>query len=144
MTEETALLYCTNKGVVSRGIDKIKKIKGQTTTNLAGSHSRSALREEKMSSSELSRMDFFELGDKTSLVCADPLLRQIRASHAEEHGLQIACAGNAGNGHRTHAVHALRHHYVQENFAGSSLRSNSLLSYLATCPWRNGDTLSFA
>jgi twitching motility protein PilT len=30
VTEETALLYCSNKGVVSRGIDKIKKIKGQT------------------------------------------------------------------------------------------------------------------
>ena len=31
VTEETALLYCSNKGVVSRGIDRIKKIKGQTT-----------------------------------------------------------------------------------------------------------------
>jgi twitching motility protein PilT len=28
ITEETALLYCTNKGVVSRGIDQIKKAKG--------------------------------------------------------------------------------------------------------------------
>jgi len=28
ITEESALLYCTNKGAVSRGIDKIKKIKG--------------------------------------------------------------------------------------------------------------------
>jgi twitching motility protein PilT len=36
ITEETALLYCTNKGVVSRGIDKIKKTKGQTTTSLTG------------------------------------------------------------------------------------------------------------
>ncbi len=36
ITEETALLYCTNKGVVSRGIDKIKKIKGQATTNIDG------------------------------------------------------------------------------------------------------------
>ena len=32
VTEETALLYCSNKGVVSRGIDRIKKIKGQTAT----------------------------------------------------------------------------------------------------------------
>ena len=29
ITEETALLYCTNKGVMSRGIDKIKKVKGE-------------------------------------------------------------------------------------------------------------------
>ena len=36
VTEETALLYCSNKGVVSRGIDKIKKVKGQATTNIDG------------------------------------------------------------------------------------------------------------
>jgi twitching motility protein PilT len=36
ITEETALLYCTNKGVVSRGIDKIKKEKGQDTTTVTG------------------------------------------------------------------------------------------------------------
>jgi len=36
ISEETALLYCTNKGVVSRGIDKIKKSKGQKTTDLGG------------------------------------------------------------------------------------------------------------
>jgi len=30
ITEESALLYCTNKGVVSRGIDKIKKASGQS------------------------------------------------------------------------------------------------------------------
>jgi twitching motility protein PilT len=35
VTEETALLYCTNKGVVSRGIDKIKKIRGESTTALS-------------------------------------------------------------------------------------------------------------
>jgi twitching motility protein PilT len=33
VTEETALLYCTNKGVVSRGIDRIKKIKGEAATD---------------------------------------------------------------------------------------------------------------
>ena len=36
ITEETALLYCSNKGVVSRGIDKIKKSRGESTTSLAG------------------------------------------------------------------------------------------------------------
>jgi twitching motility protein PilT len=34
ITEETALLYCTNKGVVSRGIDRIKKTKGMATTDV--------------------------------------------------------------------------------------------------------------
>lgn len=36
ITEETALLYCTNKGVVTRGLDKIKKIRGEKTSNLTG------------------------------------------------------------------------------------------------------------
>jgi twitching motility protein PilT len=36
ITEETALTYCTTKGVVSRGIDKIKKSRGEKTTDLAG------------------------------------------------------------------------------------------------------------
>src|SRR2546423_2089320 len=36
ITEETSLLYCTNKGVVSRGIDKIKKTRGESTTSVTG------------------------------------------------------------------------------------------------------------
>jgi twitching motility protein PilT len=36
ITEETAILYCTNKGVVTRGIDAIKKGRGQSTSTLAG------------------------------------------------------------------------------------------------------------
>src|SRR5437773_1357851 len=36
ITEETALLYCTNKGVVSRGIDRLKKTWGETTSDLRG------------------------------------------------------------------------------------------------------------
>src|SRR5499426_2099753 len=36
ITEETAILYCTNKGVVTRGIDKIKKSRGETTSSLTG------------------------------------------------------------------------------------------------------------
>jgi twitching motility protein PilT len=34
ITEETALLYCSNKGVTSRGVDRIKKLKGEKTTDL--------------------------------------------------------------------------------------------------------------
>ena len=36
ITEETAVLYCSNKGVVTRGIDKIKKSRGEATTSLKG------------------------------------------------------------------------------------------------------------
>jgi len=36
ITEESALLYCTKRGVVSRNIDKVKKLRGEaiTTTDL--------------------------------------------------------------------------------------------------------------
>lgn len=34
ITEETALLYCTKRGHVSRGIDNIKKARGEATTNV--------------------------------------------------------------------------------------------------------------
>ena len=36
ISEESALLYCTSKGVVSRGIDKVKKERGEDTSGLAG------------------------------------------------------------------------------------------------------------
>ncbi|MGV3774767.1 MAG: type IV pilus twitching motility protein PilT [Verrucomicrobiales bacterium] len=36
ISEETALLYCTKKGPVTRGIDNIKKRRGETTTDLLG------------------------------------------------------------------------------------------------------------
>ncbi|HVU06910.1 MAG TPA: PilT/PilU family type 4a pilus ATPase [Verrucomicrobiae bacterium] len=35
ITEETAQLYCTKRGVVSRGMDNIKKSRGERTTNLS-------------------------------------------------------------------------------------------------------------
>ena len=34
ISEETALLYCSKRGPVSRGIDAIKKKRGETTTNI--------------------------------------------------------------------------------------------------------------
>src|SRR6266480_3321844 len=34
IAEETALLYCTKRGQVSRGIDNIKKARGETTTSM--------------------------------------------------------------------------------------------------------------
>jgi twitching motility protein PilT len=36
ITEDTALLYCTKRGTVVRGIDNIKKTRGEVTTTLAG------------------------------------------------------------------------------------------------------------
>ena len=34
ITEETALLYCTKRGPVTRGIDNIKKTRGESTHNM--------------------------------------------------------------------------------------------------------------
>jgi len=34
ITEEAALLYCTKRGMVSRGIDNLKKARGEVTTNI--------------------------------------------------------------------------------------------------------------
>jgi len=36
ITEDTALLYCTKRGVVSRGIDNLKKARGESTTSVTG------------------------------------------------------------------------------------------------------------
>ena len=36
ITEDAALLYCTNKGVVTRGLDTIKKTRGENTSSLTG------------------------------------------------------------------------------------------------------------
>src|SRR5205085_11672743 len=35
ITEETALLYCTKRGPVTRGIDNIKKNRGESTTTMS-------------------------------------------------------------------------------------------------------------
>ena len=34
ITESTAIAYCTNRAVVNRGIDAIKKVRGEQTTVL--------------------------------------------------------------------------------------------------------------
>src|SRR5688572_10922764 len=35
ITEETALMYCSKRGVVTRGLDNIKKARGDSTTNIS-------------------------------------------------------------------------------------------------------------
>jgi twitching motility protein PilT len=48
VTEETALLYCTKRGVVTRGIDNIKKQRGESTTDMSNLRMKTA--EEKKTS----------------------------------------------------------------------------------------------
>jgi hypothetical protein len=86
-----------------------------------------------MSSSE-SKMDFFEVGDKTSLICADPNVSEVVRSTLRELDFKFHTAENADI-----AVERIRYTpydiiLIQENFSGGSLRSNPILSYLSNLP----------
>lgn len=79
-------------------------------------------------------MDFFELGDKTSLICADPNTTAVVKATLREIGFKFHVAETPEL-----AVERLRYtNYdcivVQENFAGISLRSNAVLNYLGPLP----------
>src|ERR1700751_4810000 len=85
-----------------------------------------------MSSQE--KMDFFELGDKTSLICADPATTEVVKGTLRELGFKFHVAETPEL-----AVERMRYtNYdcivVHEHFAGSSLRSNAVLNYLAPLP----------
>lgn len=49
ISEETALLYCTKRGVVSRGIDNMKKKRGESTTTMPNLKMKKAEEEAKKS-----------------------------------------------------------------------------------------------
>ena len=79
-------------------------------------------------------MDFFELGDKTSLICADPNAAEVIKTTLRDLGFKFHTA-------ETHELAIERIRYtnydcivLQENFAGASLRSNAVLSFLAGLP----------
>ena len=86
-----------------------------------------------MSTNE-SKMDFFEVGDKTSLICADPTTGEVVRATLRELGYKFHTA-------ETTELAIERTRYTQydcivilENFAGSSLRSNAVLQYLSPLP----------
>lgn len=79
-------------------------------------------------------MDFFELGDKTSLVCADLATTTKVREALSELGYKSHVAETAET-----AIEKVRYTpydaiIIHETFAGSSLRSNSVLNYLAPLP----------
>jgi len=87
-----------------------------------------------MSTSELSRMDFFELGDHTALVCTDPLATDSVRTTLKGMGYKSHVAETSEM-----AIERIRYTpydvvVLQDSFAGSSLRSNALLAFLATLP----------
>lgn len=79
-------------------------------------------------------MDFFEVGDKTSLICADPNTTEVAKATLRELGFKFHTAETPEL-----AIERIRYtNYdciiVHENFAGSSLRSNAVLNFLNPLP----------
>ena len=86
-----------------------------------------------MSISE-SKLDFFELGDRTSLLCTDPLTIEtvrntLKAMGYKSHVVETSEMGIERMRYTQYDVVI-----VQDSFAGGSLRSNGMLAYLATLP----------
>jgi len=86
-----------------------------------------------MSKPELNQ-DFFELGDKTSIVCADPATTEIVRSSLKDLGFKIHFADSEDG-----ALDRIRYtqYYcivIHENFAGSILQTNAVIQYLAPLP----------
>jgi hypothetical protein len=85
-----------------------------------------------MSSQE--KLEFFELGDKTSLICSDAATTETIKETLKELGYKFHAAETPDR-----AIERMRYTnydciFVHENFAGSSLRSNIVLNFLATLP----------
>ena len=87
-----------------------------------------------MSATEATRMEFFGLGDKTSLICAD---------HGPAETVRVALKELGYKCHQAEvgelAIERLRYQaydvvVLQETFAGSSLRSNPVLNFIAPLP----------
>ena len=85
-------------------------------------------------STQESRNDFFEVGDKTSLICADPATGDVVRFTLSNLGYKFHTAETGEV-----AIERIRYTpydciVIQETFAGSSLRSNAPLLYLQPLP----------
>jgi hypothetical protein len=81
-------------------------------------------------STQISAMGFFEVGDRTSLICADAETTAIVKETLRDLGFKFHTAETPET-----AIERMRYtNYdcivIHENFGGSSLHSNSILSYL--------------
>ena len=87
-----------------------------------------------MSTADNATMEFFELGDKTALVAADPETAEVVRSSLRDLGFKSHSADSAEI-----AIERVRYTrydciFIHENFAGSSVWSNTVLHYLAALP----------
>src|SRR5262245_34055790 len=88
------------------------------------------IREEKMSASP--KMDFFEVGDKTSLICTDAKVGEIVRTTLHDLDFKFHSADNAEI-----ATERIRYTLydiiiIQDDFAGGDLKANSVLNYLSS------------
>jgi hypothetical protein len=80
------------------------------------------------------KTDFFEVGDKTSLICADAVIRDAAKATLRELGFKFHVAETPEL-----SVDRLRYTsydciVVHEIFAGATLRTNAVLNYLTPLP----------
>jgi len=80
------------------------------------------------------KSEFFELGDKTALICTDPNTAEVVKATLRDMGFKFHLAETPEL-----AIERMRYTsynciVVHENFAGSSLRSNAVLNYLTPLP----------
>jgi hypothetical protein len=85
-----------------------------------------------MSSQE--KIEFFEVGDKTALICVDPATVEVAKSTMRELGFKFHTVETPEL-----AIERIRYTsydciLLHESFAGSSLRSNMVLNYLSSLP----------
>ena len=77
-------------------------------------------------------MDFFEIGDKTSLICADATVGEVVRTTLRELAFKIHGAETSDV-----AIERMRYNtydiiVLQDNFAGSTLKSNVVLTSLSS------------
>jgi len=80
------------------------------------------------------RIDFFEVGDNTSLICTDPNVREIVRATLRDLGFKFHTAENPDT-----AIERTRYTpydmiLLQDDFAGTILATNPVLKYLAQLP----------
>jgi hypothetical protein len=85
-------------------------------------------------SSEETKMEFFEVGDKTSLICADPATTDELKTALRDLGYKYHTTDSPELG-----IDYIRYTpydviVIHENFAGSGLRTNAVLNYLTHLP----------
>ena len=87
-----------------------------------------------MSTAEHFKMDFFELGDKTSLICADASVTEAVRNTLRELGYKFHIADTSDVAIERTRYTAYDIIVVQESFGSGTLTSNPVLNYFCSLP----------